>query len=88
MNQAFNIVNGDIAILGSALPVDLEIDSAGRAGEGAVEVEGGADERQVREGLREVAQGLAARPIRSSGASRTPSHRIPARLSLIVRMAV
>ena len=32
------------------------------AGEGSVEVERGADQRQVREGLREVAQGLAARP--------------------------
>src|SRR5262249_9656615 len=32
------------------------------AGEGPVEVEGGADQCQVRERLREVAQGLAARP--------------------------
>src|SRR5437879_1245393 len=38
------------------------IDSAGPTGEGAVEVEGGTDERQVREGLREVAEGLAAGP--------------------------
>ena len=29
--------------------------------EGAVEVEGGADEREVREGLREIAKGLALR---------------------------
>src|SRR5262245_56381233 len=36
--------------------------SVGAAGEGPVEVEGGADQGQVRESLREVAQGLAARP--------------------------
>src|SRR5262245_61495602 len=36
--------------------------SVGPAGEGPVEVEGGADQRQMSEGLREAAQGLAAGP--------------------------